>query len=859
MNVCMIAYSVYEFDNRVLRYAETLQKEGHTVDVIALAMTNSLATETINGVNVFRIQRRTWREKAPISYLLLILLFCWRTMLCLIRRQGQIRYDLVHVHSVPDFLVFTAWLPKLRGAKIILDIHDLLPELYASKFGCSERSTLFRLLRVVERISTEFADHVIIANHIWGKKLVSRAVPVDKCTAIINYPDRSIFERRGRTRDDGKFVLVYPGSLNWHQGLDLAIRAFDRVKETVPNAEFHIYGGGTALGLLHSLVEDLGLQGRVLLQGTRPLREIAEILENADLGVVPKRNDPFGDEAFSTKIMEFMSMGIPVVISETTIDRYYFDSSLVRFFKPGDEASLADALQVMMTDDQLRARLARNASRFIENNDWETHKHIYLEIVSALVPEREGRARGPAGEETITTQDGGRLLEEYYRCDSRQLRVAVQKSLSVDPRFFRFGPELTCFGRYTNHRLTTSGTPPDVLDDITLDEDGTTLVPFDPYEVASNLRYERYSTDSPRGHSIVDKMVVSAYYWLRPMLSMGIRKQLQKVRLDGWRKLEFPHWPVDHTVDGLCQKLLLLCLRNQGLERIPFIWFWPDGAPSCAMMTHDVETAIGRDECGRVMDLDDKYGIKASFQIVPEDRYEVPKSYIDEIWKRGFEVTVQDLNHDGRLFWEHQQFAERAIKINRYVREYNASGFRSAVLYRNQDWYDALDVEYDMSVPSVAHLDPQRGGCCTVMPYFVGHMVELPLTMTQDYSLFNILQDYSLGLWNQQMALVMEKHGLINYIIHPDYVTRKPERDLFEALLERLSELHREKNVWIALPSDVSRWWKQRNAMKIVVDGDSLRIEGEGSERAVIGLAKEKDGCLVLEAKQDRAIACSQR
>jgi len=413
------------------------------------------------------------------------------------------------------------------------------------------------------------------------------------------------------------------------------------------------------------------------------------------------------------------------------------------------------------------------------------------------------------------------------------------------PRFFEF-EKLTCFGKHKGPFADVQADFADTNESTTRCSDGSTVVPFEPSEIACNLRTEKYSKESPGGRSRLDQAMVNAYYLMRPLLSVSVRKHLQKMRLEGWRKLAFPAWPVDHTVDSLCQELLLRCMRNQGIETVPFIWFWPEGAPSCAIMTHDVETSAGRDFCGTVMDMDDAYDIKASFQVVPEVRYEVPPSYIDEIWRRGFEVCVQDLNHDGRLFSERRRFLERSKKINRYGRDYRASGFRSAVLYRNQDWYQDLEFEYDMSVPSVAHLDPQRGGCCTVMPYFVGNMVELPVTMTQDYTLFHILKDYSLELWNRQMDLVMNQNGLITYIIHPDYVTEKGEQTVFEALLARLADLRNETGLWIALPKDVAHWWKQRDAMRIVGSGSNLRIEGQGSERATIAYASERDGQLVF-------------
>jgi hypothetical protein len=199
------------------------------------------------------------------------------------------------------------------------------------------------------------------------------------------------------------------------------------------------------------------------------------------------------------------------------------------------------------------------------------------------------------------------------------------------------------------------------------------------------------------------------------------------------------------------------------------------------------------------------------------------------------------------LYSDRATFRERAIKINQYRKQFRAEGFRAAVLYRNQDWFDALDFSYDTSVPNVGHLDPQRGGCCTVMPYFVGKLVELPVTLTQDYSLFHILNDYSIDLWKQQIELIMASHGLINVIIHPDYSTTPRERAVFEQLLSHLAKLRDEKGVWTALPKDVAQWWRQRSEMRLVEDGNELRIEGEGKERARIAYAFEEDGRLVFE------------
>jgi hypothetical protein len=439
------------------------------------------------------------------------------------------------------------------------------------------------------------------------------------------------------------------------------------------------------------------------------------------------------------------------------------------------------------------------------------------------------------------------LLCNYYRCPEKYAGFRLTGSLPETNGFFKFGDNLL-YGRAYGGDVSVS--PNDVHWDARgqVDTCVDVRLPFDAAQVAEDLRFERYSASLNHTHP-ADSMLGRAYYFVRPLLPVKIRRQFQKRRLGGWNELKFPHWPVDLTVDNLVADLLLLSLRASGAKRIPFIWFWPAGAPAAAVLTHDVETTLGRDYSGRLMDIDDSFDIKASFQVVPEKRYEVTHAYINSIWKRGFEVAVQDLNHDGRLYLDRKLFLERVKKINQYGKEYGASGFRSAILYRNQEWYSDLEFSYDMSVPNVAHLDPQRGGCCTVMPYFVGKLLELPVTTTQDYSLFHILNDYSIDLWKQQIALILGKNGLINVIIHPDYVTTARERRVFEQLLSYMKELRTKSGLWIALPKEVDHWWRQRAEMRIIEHADGFQIEGEGKERARIAYASEENGKLVFEVE----------
>jgi glycosyltransferase involved in cell wall biosynthesis len=382
----MITHSFYESDNRVMRYAETLARRGDLVEVVALRRNSETPQEeVISGVRVFRIQNRFTKSiHFKSAYLWPLLRFLTTSSWWVTRQHRRQRYDIVHVHNIPDFLIFAAWYPKLTGAKLILDIHDIVPELFSSKFGASRRSVLIWGLKWVERLSALFADHVILANHLWLETYTSRSARKHKCSVLINHVDTRIFQPKQKTKSGEKRLIIFPGGLQWHQGLDIAIHAFVKLRDRLPNVEFHIYGEGNMKADLINLVNELGLNGAVKFFAPLRISEIAGVMANADLGVVPKRADSFGNEAYSTKIMEFMSLGVPVVVSDTRIDRYYFNDSMVRFFESGNSDALADAMLEVLQDDKLRARLTRNAAEYVGRNNWEANKGDYIRLVDSL-------------------------------------------------------------------------------------------------------------------------------------------------------------------------------------------------------------------------------------------------------------------------------------------------------------------------------------------------------------------------------------------------------------------------------------------------------------------------------------------
>ena len=256
----MMSYSHYEGDNRVMRYAEALAKRGDSVDVIAIKVNPVHPDiETMESVHVHRLLLRTRKlQQGKLSFLLPILKFWLSASFWLARRHLWRRYDVIHVHNVPDFLVFAAWLPRMFGAKSSLTFMISCRNFMPANLGYRPTASRSTRWKKVERASARFADHVIISNHLWRDKYAARTGANGKCSVFINNVDSDIFRPRPRTRNDGKLIMLFPGGLQWHQGLDIAIRAFHKVSARLPQAEFHIYGDGDMKDELVALAQELG-------------------------------------------------------------------------------------------------------------------------------------------------------------------------------------------------------------------------------------------------------------------------------------------------------------------------------------------------------------------------------------------------------------------------------------------------------------------------------------------------------------------------------------------------------------------------------------------------------------------------
>lgn len=395
MRVCIVARRFYESNSHMQQFARALADRGDRVDVIAARRPGLPKYEVCEGVHVHRIHRRNIDESGLTVYLLRFFLFLLHACVYIAKLHMRARYDLVHVQSVPDILVFSALVPKLLGTPVILDLRDVIPELAITRFHVQEGSLRFKLLVLFEKISATFADHVLVANPIWCERVASRSATSAKCTMINYAPDPAVFHVGCARARDGKFVMMYPGcTLSWHQGVDIAIRALPRIISVIPQAELHIYGEGSARESLEKLAVQLGVGKAVRFFNLVPLAALVERMAESDLALEPKRaSDRFGNEAASTKTSEFLAMGIPVVASRTAIATRLWDESQLRYFRSEDEEDLAQAVLSVYRDADSNERLRRNAAAR-QHEAWAALRAEYRDLADRLVA-RKSRAEHP--------------------------------------------------------------------------------------------------------------------------------------------------------------------------------------------------------------------------------------------------------------------------------------------------------------------------------------------------------------------------------------------------------------------------------------------------------------------------------
>lgn len=386
--VLMAAYTNYRRDPRVKREAEALVGAGYDVVFLASRQPDEPHRETIEGVEVIKILKLNDRRTSTLAYIFDYLIFSIALFAHVSIRPK--RYQLIHVNNMPDFLVFSAWLPRLLGVPIIHDIHDLMPELFAEKFAAGSGHWLVRLLLTQERWAGRMASAVLTVEDRLKAILAARGIPEQKIRVLMNLPDERIFAPLPRLQKKTKsdpYVLAYHGTLAHRLGLDIALQAVAEIGNRIPALELRIIGAGEERDPLLKLRDELGIQDRVTFSdGYVPVETIPELLADADVGLIPLRLSEGTDIMLPTKLLEYVSMGIPCIVPVTGTISRYFDEKMVHFFEAENHVSLANALIDMYERPEYRRSLAKQATeRFGHAHRWSEHKKIYLELVSELV------------------------------------------------------------------------------------------------------------------------------------------------------------------------------------------------------------------------------------------------------------------------------------------------------------------------------------------------------------------------------------------------------------------------------------------------------------------------------------------
>ena len=384
MRVAVVRQGYLEIDPRVQREVHALLQAGHEVDVIALRDQGQPRIERRGGLTVRRLPLPR-RRGGAIAYLADYALFFLAASALLTFLHLRRRYDLVQVHSLPDPLVFAALVPKLMGARVILDLHECMPEFFATKFGVGLDHRGVRAVAAAEQASIRFADAAITCTAQMREAFVERGADPDKIGLVHNTAEEDVFDPEShppREREPGRFTLICHGSVEERYGIDQVIRAVALLADEIPELQLEVYGKGSQLPELRELAAELDVRDRVHFTGTWvPIEELVGALADADAGVVAMRRDAFRDLVHCNKMYDLIAMQRPVITSRTRSVEAYFSDQALQYFDDDDPEDLARAIRAVHADPELGQRLVARANEEVEPYRWPHQREQYQRYV----------------------------------------------------------------------------------------------------------------------------------------------------------------------------------------------------------------------------------------------------------------------------------------------------------------------------------------------------------------------------------------------------------------------------------------------------------------------------------------------
>jgi peptidoglycan/xylan/chitin deacetylase (PgdA/CDA1 family) len=336
---------------------------------------------------------------------------------------------------------------------------------------------------------------------------------------------------------------------------------------------------------------------------------------------------------------------------------------------------------------------------------------------------------------------------------------------------------------------------------------------------------------------------LKTYYGLKPAIPRSLQLGLRRAYSHRQSARDFPAWPIEPILLRRRDAQIKRRLRAEQLKRIPLVWFWPDGHGSACVLTHDVEGPAGIENIERVLEVEQRHGFVSSWNFVAE-WYPIPPTLFDRLRAAGCEIGLHGIKHDGKLFQSRSEFELNLPKIHDYLANWEVVGFRSPATHRDAEWMHELGCLYDSSFPDTDPFEPQPGGCCSIFPFMLGNLVELPITLVQDHTLVEILRQRTIDPWVRKTEWIIANHGLVNLVTHPDYLTDPEHLAMYERFLKFMK---RQEGCWRALPREVAEWWRIREQLRLEGEPERPVLDGDPTGSASLGWASDVDGGIVVE------------
>ena len=391
----MLLHDYFPEEPRVATEARAAQAAGFEVTVVALRGPGEEHEEIVDGVRVIRLPVRHEQGGAKLALLGEYLRFTTLAAAHAVRLARGARPDVVHVHNPPDFLVAGALLPRLLGAKVVLDFHDLTPDMFMMRFDNRDGGVVDRSLRLVERWTAKASDAVLTVHEPYRQALGAHGIPVEKVSVVMNSLDESILPAPNVS--DGapeSFRIVYHGTATPHYGVHLIVEAVALVRPRIPTVRLDVYATGDALPDIAARVQSHGLDDVVgIVPRFLPHEEVLRRVQGASIGVAANLPTRLNHYALPTKLLEYVAMGVPAAAPDLPTIREHFSDEEIWFFEPGEAESLADVLVAVASDPEAASRRAENALRRYQAYRWPRSARTYTDVLWKLA---EKRRRGLA-------------------------------------------------------------------------------------------------------------------------------------------------------------------------------------------------------------------------------------------------------------------------------------------------------------------------------------------------------------------------------------------------------------------------------------------------------------------------------